>query len=715
MSSAQRCAAALVAGWAWLAQAQGPARVPGPPPAGAASQTTADEAPLLREVEVEGRVETDAPREPTRPATRLGADELRERGGGTLGEAIADEPGVTNSTFGPGVGLPVIRGLAGTRVRVLSNGGATHDAATFSPDHATSAEAMLADEVRVLRGPATIRYGGAAIGGAVDVVDNRIPRRLPARPLTGVLQGRHDFNGDVRAGSFRLDVGAAPFALHASGFARRRNNSVIAGCAIDAEAIRAQFGLTNTRNTCGHIDNTGARADAMTVGGALFGEIGSLGLAASKLAHNYGIPPSAGHSHGDGPARIDLANTRYDLRAELWGGGEFIDSVRLEVGSTLYRHHELEGSRIATTFDNRVIEARLEIDHRIGRRVSGTLGWQSVDRVFSALGAEAFIPRTGTDMSAIYLIERAELPGGVRLEAAWRREYQATLADPQRTVDGRLLRFPLRTFRLESHSLAASWNFLPKARVGFVLGRAKRAPEVHELYSFGPHLATSTFDIGSSNLRVEAMRSKDLTLDADIGGVRFNAAVFENAASDFLFQRSVANLFFDTDEARFRVACVRLEDCLPVTRYEQSDARFRGYEVAITARVPAPWPGRTELGLFSDRVRGRLILRHEDVPRLPPPRYGAHVGHTQGPWSLRVRYTRVEPQAYPGVNETRTAGYELLNATLTWRARVAGREAILFARGRNLLDREIRNATSFLRNFSPEAGRSIELGAELRF
>ena len=685
-------------------------------PARAQSSAAVPTETILKEVEVRDSAEQERPREPLRPSHRLQGEALRERGGETLGEAIGDEMGVANSSFGPGVGLPVIRGLSGARVRVLSNGGASHDASTFSPDHATSAEAMLADEVRILRGPATVRYGGGAIGGAIDVIDNRIPRRLPVRPLTGVVQGRHNANGDVNAGSFKLDARAGSnLALHASGFSRRRNFSQIKGCAVDTEATRAQFGLINTRNTCGHVDNTNARADALTLGGAAYGEIGMIGVAASRLANNYGVPPAAGHLHGDGGVRIDLANERYDLRSEIWGKGGVIENVRLEMGRTRYRHHEIEGTRIATTFQNEVLDTRLEVEHRFNKRLAGTLGMQSVDRTFSALGVESFIPRTVTAGSALYLTEQLDLDGGLRLEAGWRRERQSTSADPQRTVDNRLLRFPLRTFRIESHSVAVSWAFAPRSSVALIHARSTRAPDVHELYSFGPHLATNTFDVGVSNLRVESMRSKDLTLDTDFKWGRVNATLFESSADNFIFQRSAGNLFFDTDENRFRARCVSLDQCLPVTRYDQADARFRGYEIELTLRLKSELLGASELTLFSDRVRGRLPLRNEDVPRLPTPRYGVQWAKNAGPWSWRVRYTLVEPQAFPGANETATRGHALLNAYASYRQRIHGQEAILFLRGRNLLNQEVRNATSFLRNFSPEPGLSLEAGVEVRF
>jgi len=670
----------------------------------------------LKEVEVRESAEQEGPRESLRPGVRLRSGDLRERGGETLGEAIGDELGIANSSFGPGVGLPVIRGLSGSRVRVLSNGGASQDASSFSPDHATSVESMLADEVRILRGPSTVRYGGGAIGGAIDVMDNRIPRRMPTAPLAGTIQGRHNANGDVNAGSFKIDGRAGPgLALHASGFSRQRNFSQINGCAVDAEATRAQFGLINTRNTCGYVGNTNAKAGALTLGGAAYGELGMIGASASRLSNNYGVPPAAGHSHGDGGVRIDLSNERYDFRSEFWGGGEFIENVRLEAGRTRYRHHEIEGTQIATTFQNEVLDTRLEIEHRIGKRLAGTFGVQSIDRTFSALGNEAFIPRTVTGGSSMYLIEQLELAGGVSLEAGWRRERQQTRADPQRTVDGRTLQFPLRTFRFESHSVAASWTFAPKSKITFMYGRAKRAPDVHELYSFGPHLATHTFDVGVSSLRTEAMRTTDLTLESDFKWGRLNATLFENTAKDFIFQRSVGNLFFDTDENRFRASCVSLDECLPVTRYDQADAQFRGYEIEFALRLTAGAPGGSELTFFSDRVRGRLPLRFEDVPRLPAPRYGVQWASTFGAWTWRLRYTHVEAQNFPGANETPTRGHDLLNAYVSFKQRVQGQDATLFLRGRNLLDREVRSSTSFLRNFSPEPGRSLEVGMEMRF
>jgi iron complex outermembrane receptor protein len=247
----------------------------------------------LETVEVRGQVEQGAP-ESTRPSVRLRGDALRERGARTIGETIGDEQGVANGSFGPGVGLPVIRGLSGPRVRMLSNGSATHDAGMFSPDHAATVETVVADEVSILRGPSTIRYGGGAIGGVVDVRDGRIPDRLPDRPFAATTQSRFGLNGKEFVQGLTTKARSGGLALHADAFYRNRENVSIPGCTIDEGAIRQQFGLTSTRTTCGHIANSNARSHGGSFGASAFGESGYVGASLTTLDNNYGIPPSAG-------------------------------------------------------------------------------------------------------------------------------------------------------------------------------------------------------------------------------------------------------------------------------------------------------------------------------------------------------------------------------------------------------------------------------------
>ena len=110
---------------------------------------------------------------------------LEDNLAGSLADTIAHEPGVSTTYFGPAASRPVIRGLGSDRVRVLVNGVGLIDASTNSPDHAVASEALEAESVEILRGPAAIAYGGGAIGGVVNVIDGRIPEERAEDGLDG--------------------------------------------------------------------------------------------------------------------------------------------------------------------------------------------------------------------------------------------------------------------------------------------------------------------------------------------------------------------------------------------------------------------------------------------------------------------------------------------------------------------------------------------------
>src|ERR1700687_4445574 len=94
----------------------------------------------------------------------------------TVGETLSNLPGVNSTYFGPNASRPVIRGFDGDRVRIMQNGVGTLDVSSLSPDHAVSVDPLVIQRVEVVRGPATLLYGGNAIGGVVNLLDNRIPQ-----------------------------------------------------------------------------------------------------------------------------------------------------------------------------------------------------------------------------------------------------------------------------------------------------------------------------------------------------------------------------------------------------------------------------------------------------------------------------------------------------------------------------------------------------------
>ncbi|TXI17442.1 MAG: hypothetical protein E6Q62_09005 [Nitrosomonas sp.] len=172
------------------------------------------------------------------PIRKLENRELRIRTSETLGKTLEREMGVSNLSYGPGVGQPVIRGMSGPRVRIMQNGIGAHDLSALSPDLAVAFETMLADSITVLRGPATLRYGGNAIGGMVDIKHQRIPDKIPLNGAAGRMDFRYDHNSSDKSGMIGLDIGKGNFAIHVDYFQRSSNNTHIPGAALDEAAIR---------------------------------------------------------------------------------------------------------------------------------------------------------------------------------------------------------------------------------------------------------------------------------------------------------------------------------------------------------------------------------------------------------------------------------------------------------------------------------------------
>lgn len=687
-------------------------------PAGGQQAKPEPEAVELPSVQVEGKREGAAPE--ARPDSRVTGDELRQRRQGTLGATLQDELGVANSSFGPSVGLPVIRGLTGPRVRILVDGIGAHDASSASPDHAITVDPLAADEIRLLRGANTVRYGSGAIGGAVEVIDNRIPSKLPKTSPTGAIELRSGSNGPEHARGFKLDAGAGMFAFHADGFLRERGIVRVPAFAIDDAAIRSQFGLNNQENTFGHVPNTNARSRGMSIGGSLIGSRGFIGFAVNDMVNNYGIPP-AGHAHSDVPGqppaadapRIDMKQTRHDIKGELLVDRGPVERIALRIGRVDYQHAEVDGNVVQTTFTNDVLEGRLEIEHRVGPRLTGILGLTEIDRNFAALGAEAFVPQTSVRTAAGYLIQRLDL-SPVRFELGLRRERQVSDPRPQFTVFRTTVVLPKVVHVAESVSATASLELAPRTAVTLGWSRAKRNPDVQELYALGPHVATRSFDIGNARLRREVIEGIDLGAATDLGVIAARLNVYRNRAQDYIYQRN-AGLFYDPDVRRFRAACVRIDECLPVLRYEQADAMLKGYEGQVVWRALETSHGLLELKVFSDYLRAHLTSRPEDIPRIPPRRYGVEIALVSEQWMASLRHQRTRAQLRAGLNETPTAASESLALLGEYRFRARGLETVLFVQGRNLLDREIRNATSFLRNYTPEPGRTIEMGMRTSF
>ena len=139
--------------------------------------------------------------------TRAQIDQKPAQG---LGDMLAYMPGIRSSSFAPGASRPMIRGLDGFRVLVLNNGMGVVDVSALSPDHAVPSSPTEAKRIEVLRGPSALAYGGNAIGGIVNVIDDRISNLAPAKGYEGTLALQASSVDRGLQGAFDIKAGKGP-------------------------------------------------------------------------------------------------------------------------------------------------------------------------------------------------------------------------------------------------------------------------------------------------------------------------------------------------------------------------------------------------------------------------------------------------------------------------------------------------------------------------
>lgn len=629
------------------------------------------------------------------PVSVLEGDELVRRREGTLGETLNSEPGIQSTHFGAGASRPVIRGMDGPRVQVLSDGAEVQDASTVSPDHAVVSEPLLARQIEVLRGPSALIHGGGAIGGVVNVLDDKIPTAIPQKGYEGSAEVRAGSAAGEKTGAFQLTGGAGNVAVHVEGLAR------------DADDYRVGKGWSGGSKVPGSFNRT----DSGSVGLSWIGDQGYLGLAYTRQTAKYGLPghnhsfegchthgdhlhcdSHDGHDHGgetehgagDVPV-VDLRSERWDVRGELRNPFAGFSALRLRAGVTDYKHDEVEDGSVATTFRNKAHDVRVELQHEPIAGWRGVFGVQTTQRKFSADGEEAYVQPTQTRRTGLFLLE----------EYQWQQwRFAAALRHERQTVDA------LESGLSSSHngtsaSLSAVWKFTPGYQLSTSWTQARRMPTAEELYANGLHMATSTFERGNPDLKPETAQSIDLALRKTTGDTTFGVSVFRNRVKDYIYGRTL-------DE----------HDGLQLLQYSQADATFTGLEAQVRQRLTR----NLGVTLFGDLVRAKLDAGGGNLPRIPAARAGVRMDASWQAWDGLIEWVQVARQNRIADFETATPGYGMLNLGVTYSSRFAGGTPWqLYVKANNLTDRLAYAHTSFIKNAAPLLGRNITVGMKVSF
>jgi iron complex outermembrane receptor protein len=693
------------------------------------------------------------------PVQVLAGDELAHRRQGGLGETLAGLPGVHLDNFGGGASRPVIRGQTVPRIEILSDGANLFDVSSVSPDHAITTDPLLLDGIEIQRGPAATRYGGNATNGAINLIDSKVPKSVPAGGLTGATEVRYGTGDEEKTVVGRITAGVGQFALHAEG-ARR---------AAEDYAVPDRYGSDRLRDSF-------AESTSYSVGASWVTAKGYIGAAYSRMESEYGLP---GHSHRNGvchthgldlhcgahggfedpfggpdshTARIKLRSERADIRADYDDLLPGLAHARLRLSYTDYAHDEIDGDLLFTRYTNEVWDGRVELTHKPILGFTGTLGVQYTDGTFGGInvndlhkpfpdGAYGFDgnPDYRTESASIFLTEHRSL-GAVDFEAAvrkdWRRidvgvpswrstmgpELEALFAEwygadwrrilENEDVEAFRARNPTVRHNPFSASVGATWNIGQGYALALSLSRTERAPSVRELYARGNNLATNSYELGlavgnpilgesglSAEDVLETTDAVNLTFRANSGPLAFEVGLFHQSVDDYVFARLQETETETGVPHNFLI-------------YTAAEARFAGVDGEISYQITP----QSRATVFGDYVDAKLKSENDNLPRIPPARLGARYDLALGPVSGHVEYYHVFEQDKVASYETRTSGYDMLNATLSYRFDLGRAKSVeLYARGSNLLNELAYAHTSFVKDQSPLRGRNLVIGMRHAF
>lgn len=622
----------------------------------------------------------------------------------TIGETLQRQPGVSATSFGPNASRPVLRGLQGERVRVLTDGIGSFDASNTSVDHAVAINPLTADRIEVLRGPAALLFGSSAIGGVVNIVDSRIPRKVPAETVHVEALGTVGSAANERTGSAAVDLPVSDkIVLHVDGSYTNTDDLEIGG-AVLAPGQRAMArasadpAVREIGNLKGRLPNSAAESWEVAGGAAIITGGSNVGFSVSHLENLYGVPIRyALEPGGEAEAvRIDLRQTRADLRGEVALDGGFLDQLRVRAGISDYRHSELgETGEVGTTFYNQGLEARLELVQANRGGWKGALGGQMFIRDLSAVGAEKFLPKNETQQFGVFTLQTFDF-GTFKAEAGGRYEHSILAAAADGDLGNPNLR---RTFDAFSGSIGASVGLGDLIRVGLNTTHSERAPSAEELFSNGPHAGTRAFEVGDPDFVKEKSNGLELTLKGAGEGYSFGLSGYYTWFSDFIFENPTGEIQSD----------------LPVFQYGQANADLWGFEAEASAQLVRIGETAIVADGVADYTRATLRDGLGPVPRIPPLRLlgglEAQAQDIQG----RVEIEHVDSQDRIAAFETPTGSYTMVNASLAFRPFGQGNSTSLTISANNIFDVEARRHASFLKDFAPLAGRDIRVAARVAF
>ena len=588
---------------------------------------------------------------------------------GGLAATVTSQPGISERAFGPGPTRPVIRGFDGDRVVVLEDGQRMGDLSSQSGDHGVNSNPAAASRVEVVRGPSTLLYGSNAIGGLVNVISDLIPTR-PAPGTSGRFLA--DLGSAAREGGAAADVstGFGAFVLHAGGAARGSG---------DVHTPESVVENTQSKSVLGNVGLSWTTPKAFFGGSYQYDKF------------RYGLPVVE-----EGQVELDPRRHSMTVRGQSQDMDGLVSSVRGTFAYRRYRHDEIVGGEIGTRFENDTSEFDLLATHRPLGRLTGTLGVSGSARAFSSAGEEALSPPVDQGNVALFTYQELTWPH-VTLQFGAR--YDRTAYSPEGGLRP-------RTFDEASGSAGVLLRPTDGTTLAVSVARAVRPPALEELYFFGPHPGNFAFEIGNADLGAEKNLGVDIAFRWRVPRVSGELTFFRNDVNDYIYRNPISEEEFDErygDEAEEHDG--HGHDEFPYVEFLGGDAVLQGFEGHADFHVTK----RVVLEAGFDMVRAELSATHEPLPRMPPMRFQTGLRYQHDAFQAGGTLAFVSKQDRVFRDETPTDGYTLLKLFASYAFKADRTVNTITARLDNATNELYRNHLSYVKDYVPQAGRSVRL------
>ena len=683
------------------------------------------------------------------PLHVVDGDDVKAGGIQSLGETLDELLGVHTADFGAAVGQPVIRGMSGSRVRVLENGVVVRDVAALGPDHINDINLLNSQQIEVVKGPSSLLYANGGAGGVINVVDNSIATtNIAERVMSLGVETQSVNNGEAVDFSYENNVSGFNVTFVAS-------DSVFEDYEVPAGAVypdehhdddHADSEEDHSEESLAMLPNSDVENTYTKFGVSRAGDWGYLGFSYSDNEGVMGVPfhveegghdddhmdsEEEGEEHGEERIFAQIDSNKFDLKGSLVTNAyPLINKVDFSFRDSSYEHlegHAEEeghhdddhseseegghGDEEPTLFKTNATELGVIVDVSAGD-LTRKIVFNTAEQDSSIIGEEAFMLPVSTEETTFgYFVSRDYgsygYDLGVRADEISRSGSVAHHDDDHADEAGEV-----ENFDKDLSTLSVAFNFdqdfSDNLNVNLGLSRFERAPDVVELFMNGPHLATGRFEVGNPNLDTEISRNVDITFDYQMNNMYATLAYYQNDVSNYIYLRDEEH-----DEDHHDSEGEGEHEGLIHAEFVQEDATLEGYEFEVGSTYELA-NGTLDISFGRDVVEGKLEAGGY-IPRMAPARNFYSASYSSNGYTYSAVLKDVADHEDVAEDETMTDGYKMLNLRVGKEYEILGANLKVSAFANNVLDQVARNSTSFAKDAVPLPGRNVGLNIRLTY